>query len=367
MTSVAGNPSEKRRLEQLNTQLADSRVDAMLVTSMPNIRYLTGFTGSTAILLVSASRTTLITDFRYKTQVEEEIGNFVAVVIDSESLWNSLWRLLGQIPSIRIIGFETLNISHRDYERTQEAGARWQWRPMEDQVEMQRQSKDVREVELIADAAAVATRALESWMPTVHAGMTELEIAGNLERTLRKEGSEGFPFATIVASGPRSALPHARTSPRTVGEGELLLIDFGAVVGGYCSDITRTFVVGSADTRTRDTHSIVRSANELASAGVRSGMKGRDADAIARTHIERAGFGNEFGHGLGHGIGLQVHEAPRLSRNAEGILPASAVVTIEPGIYIPGWGGVRIEDDVYLSTDGPRVLTHFTRDLVELR
>jgi Xaa-Pro aminopeptidase len=188
-----------------------------------------------------------------------------------------------------------------------------------------------------------------------------------LEKALRDRGSEGFPFQTIIASGPRSALPHARTSSREVRAGEFLLVDFGAVVGGYCSDITRTFVVGTAGAREREMHNLVRLANEAASAGIRGGMKGKDADAIARSHIERAGFGGEFGHGLGHGIGLEVHEAPRLSRTAEGALPTQAVVTVEPGVYIPGWGGVRIEDDVYLSSDGPRILTTFTRDLVELR
>jgi Xaa-Pro aminopeptidase len=152
-----------------------------------------------------------------------------------------------------------------------------------------------------------------------------------------------------------------------VQSGEFLLVDFGAVAGGYCSDITRTFVVGTAGVREREVHKLVRTANEAACAGIRGGMRGKDADALARSHIERAGFDAEFGHELGHGLGLEVHEAPRLSRSAEGALPTQAVVTVEPGVYIPGWGGVRIEDDVYLSTGGPRILSTFTRDLVELR
>lgn len=196
--------------------------------------------------------------------------------------------------------------------------------------------------------------------------MSELAVAGVLEKALRDEGSEGFPFPSIIASGPRSALPHARSSPRTLESGDFLLLDFGAEVGGYCSDITRTVVMGQADEEQRAVYEVIREANERAARGVRAGMSGRDADAIARHYIERAGFGELFGHSLGHGIGLEVHEAPRLARTAEASLPEGAVVTIEPGVYRPGWGGVRIEDDVVLGADGPHILTEFPRELLEL-
>jgi Xaa-Pro aminopeptidase len=169
-----------------------------------------------------------------------------------------------------------------------------------------------------------------------------------------------------VASGPRAALPHARSSTRTLEAGDFLLMDFGAEVGGYCSDVTRTVVMGRASAEQREVYETVRGANERAARGVRAGMTGRDADAIARHYIERAGFGDLFGHSLGHGIGLEVHEAPRLARTADGALPEGAVVTIEPGIYRPGWGGVRIEDDVVLGADGPHILTEFPRELMEL-
>jgi Xaa-Pro aminopeptidase len=187
-----------------------------------------------------------------------------------------------------------------------------------------------------------------------------------LEKALRDEGSEGFPFESIVASGPRSALPHARSTSRRVDDGEFLLLDFGAETGGYCSDITRTFVMGKAAAEQREVYEIVRVANENASQGVRAGMSGRDADAIAREYIQRRGFGELFGHSLGHGLGLEVHEAPRLAKTADAALAEGAVVTIEPGIYRPGWGGVRIEDDVVLAAGGPRVLTRFTHELIEL-
>jgi Xaa-Pro aminopeptidase len=187
-----------------------------------------------------------------------------------------------------------------------------------------------------------------------------------LEKALRDEGSEGFPFATIVASGPRSALPHARSSSREIAAGDFLLIDFGAEVGGYCADVTRTAVVGRASDSQRAFYDVVRVANERASANVRAGMTGRDADALARDYIQQRGFGELFGHSLGHGLGLEVHEAPRLAKTADGALAEGAVVTIEPGIYRADWGGVRIEDDVHLAPDGPVILTHFDRELFEL-
>jgi Xaa-Pro aminopeptidase len=267
---------------------------------------------------------------------------------------------------VQVLGFETAHLLHRDFQRLLEAGARWQWRPTVDLVETLRERKDESEVGLIERAADVATAALGATLSQVLVGMTELEVAGILEKALRDAGSEGFPFPSIVASGPRAALPHAHSSPRPLEPGDFLLMDFGAVVGGYCSDVTRTVVVGTASAEQREVYDVVREANAMASAQVRSAMTGRDADALARDYIDRAGYGAQFGHSLGHGIGLEVHEAPRLARTAEGALAEGAVVTIEPGIYRPGWGGVRIEDDVVLEADGPRVLTEFPRELIEL-
>ncbi|HEY6218924.1 MAG TPA: M24 family metallopeptidase, partial [Gemmatimonadaceae bacterium] len=219
---------------------------------------------------------------------------------------------------------------------------------------------------IVRSSARVATRALERTIEQIRAGMRETQIAGILEKALRDEGSEGFPFPTIVASGPRSALPHARSTAREVQRGEFLLMDFGAEIGGYCADVTRTVVVGRADEDQRAFYDVVRGANQRAASRVRAGMSGRDADALARDYIQQRGLAELFGHSLGHGLGLEVHEAPRLSKSAEGALAEGAVVTIEPGIYRPDWGGVRIEDDVHLGPDGPSILTHFSRELIEL-
>ena len=355
-----------RRIAALVDGLSAAHLDGLLLTGLSNIRYLTGFSGSSALLVVTPRDVVLITDFRYQTQVADEVGDLARVAIEASSLWTGLWQQLASLPSVKVLGFETAHIPHRDFQRLVEAGSRWQWRPTVDLVETLRERKDASEIERVEEAAGVATRALSRTLPAVRTGLTELEVAGVLEKALRDEGSEGFPFPSIVASGPRSALPHARSSSRAIEEGDFLLMDFGAEVGGYCSDVTRTVVVGKASDEHRAVYEVVRVANERATSGVRAGMTGRDADAIARQYIERAGYGDQFGHSLGHGIGLEVHEAPRLARTAEGALPEGAIVTIEPGVYRPGWGGVRIEDDVVLSATGPRILTQFPRELMEL-
>ena len=356
----------RRRLAALADGLAAARVDGLLVTSLANVRYLTGFSGSSALLFVTPRETLLITDFRYQTQAPDEVGDIAQVSIESQSLWAGLWHQLARLAHVEVAGFESAHLLHRDFQRLLEAGARWQWRPTLDLVETLRERKDDGEIALIEQAAAVATGALDRTLSAVRAGMTELEVAGVLEKALRDLGSEGFPFPTIVAAGPRSALPHARASAATIRDGDFLLLDFGAEVGGYCADITRTVVVGKATDEQREVYGVVRGANEQAARDIRPGMSGRDADAIARGYIERRGYGALFGHGLGHGVGLEVHEAPRLARTADGALAEGAVVTIEPGVYRPGWGGVRIEDDVVLAATGPRILTRFTRELLEI-
>jgi len=355
-----------RRVAALVEGLTAAHLDGLLLTGLSNIRYLTGFSGSSALLVVSQRDLILITDFRYQTQVVDEVGEFARVVIEPSSLWTGLWQQLAQLSGLQVVGFETAHIQHRDFQRLLESGARWQWRPTVDLVETLRERKDESEIERIEQAADVATTALGRTLPQIRRGMKELAVAGILEKELRDAGSEGFAFPSIVASGPRSALPHAHSSARELENGDFLLMDFGAVVSGYCSDITRTVVVGTASDEQRGVYEIVRAAQERAAGAVRAGMTGRDADGLARDYIDRAGFGPLFGHSLGHGIGLEVHEAPRLARTAEGALVEGAVVTIEPGVYRPGWGGVRIEDDVVLTADGPRILTRFARELIEL-
>ncbi len=358
------------RLARLRTSLAASQLDALLVSALPNVRYLTGFSGSNGLVLVTADDAVLVTDFRYATQVKTEVSPAARVAIEPSTLWGRLWAELKAMPKVEVIAFESAHVTHQDAARfvgEGSEGAAWRWRPALNLVEILRESKDASELVLIREAVRIAEFALTRTLPQVRAGLTELAVAGILEHELRSAGSEGFPFETIIAAGARSALPHARASKALIETGDLLLFDFGAVTGGYCSDITRTFVVGRApDSRQIEIHTIVREANASASAGVRAGMRGKDADGLARQYIERLGYGEAFGHSLGHGIGLEIHEAPRLAKTAESPLAPGAVITIEPGIYLEGWGGVRIEDDVVLTTEGPEVLTSFDRTLIQL-
>ncbi len=354
-----------QRLGALRASLAESGYDALLVTSLPNIRYLTGFSGSNALLVVAAeSASVLLTDFRYAAQVGDEVGDHARVRIEKASLWAGLRDAMAPIPDAARVAFESAHLLHADYERLADFALRWQWRPTVGVVEALRERKDAGELFLIREAVRIAEAALQRTVAEVRLGLTERQVAGILEHHLRDLGSDGTPFETIVAAGERAALPHARASSRELQGGEFLLIDFGASHEGYCSDITRTFALRSVNSEMQEIHDIVREANLSASGGVRAGMRGRDADALARGYIDARGYGDAFGHSLGHGIGLEVHEGPRLAKTADAPLPVGAVVTIEPGIYRPGWGGVRIEDNVHLAADGPELLTSFPRELM---
>jgi Xaa-Pro aminopeptidase len=357
-----------RRAERqaaLRGALRSEGLDALLVTHLPNIRYLTGFTGSAALLLVGDATTTLITDFRYAVQAPAEAGTAAVVEVDQKSVWDRLSLVLGTAPAASL-GIEAQALTVADAERV--AGlTRGRLVPTKELVERLRAIKSPEEVAAIRAAATLAQEALAEVLPAVRAGRTEREIGAALEGALRRRGSEWHPFPTIVASGPRAALPHARTSDRTIEPGEWLLLDFGAQVDGYCADLTRTMVVGArADERQRTVYELVRSAQRRALEHLRAGMTGREADALARDVIAARGFGDAFGHSLGHGLGLEVHEAPRLAPTAEAALPVHAVVTVEPGIYLPGWGGVRLEDDVHLGPDGAEILSDGRTELVEL-
>jgi len=340
-------------------------VDAMLITHLPNIRYLTGFTGSAALLLIQAGATILISDFRYASQAMTESGSVARVEIDQRSVWDRLERILGGQAPERL-GIESHALTVRDAERLS-GMVRGRVVAAGELVERQRASKSSEEVGSIRAAATLAQEALAEILPAVRPGLTEAEVGAHLEAALRRRGSEWHPFPTIVASGPRSALPHARTSRRTIGSGDLLLLDFGAQVDGYCADLTRTVVVGArADERQQAMHQLVQAAQRRAIQHLRAGMPAKEGDALARDVIAARGFGDAFGHSLGHGLGLEVHEAPRLAPTSDTPLPAHAVVTVEPGVYFPGWGGVRLEDDLYLGNDGPELLSDGRTELVEL-
>jgi Xaa-Pro aminopeptidase len=355
------------RLRALAPALEAAGIGALLVTSRPNIRYLTGFSGSAALVVVTPRDLLLVTDFRYEEQARGEAGGVARVVVEGASAWDRLFKELPALGALEAIGYEAQALTVHDAARFEAGGKAWRWVAAGTPVERLRAQKDAGEVAAIAAAAALAGDALRDTWRQVRPGLSELEIAGLLEGALRRRGSEGHPFPAIVASGPRSALPHAQTSRRTVAAGDWLLIDFGATVDGYCADITRTVVVGARATGgQRALYEVVRQAQRCAREGVRAGMPGKDADALARDWIEAQGLGDAFGHSTGHGVGLEVHEAPRLARTAPDPVPVNAVVTIEPGVYVAGEGGVRIEDEVHVTADGPVLLSDGATELVEL-
>jgi Xaa-Pro aminopeptidase len=355
------------RQEALVGMLEAEGLDALLVTALPNIRYLTGFSGSAGLAVMTRADALLVTDFRYDEQARAEAGAVARVEVERTSVWERLFKLLATLGPLQRVGYEPHALTVKDAERLSHGGRPWRWCPAGELVERLRQRKDPGEIAAIRAAAMLAGDAFRLTMSDVRPGLSELEIAGALEHHLRRLGSEGHPFPAIVASGPRSALPHARSSARRVATGEWLLLDFGAQVDGYCADITRTVVVGARATDAqRALYDLVETAQRRAREGVRAGMSGRDADALARDVIEARGFGEAFGHSTGHGLGLDVHEAPRLARTNTEPLPVDAVVTIEPGVYLAGQGGVRIEDDVHLGTDGPVLLSDGATALLEV-
>jgi Xaa-Pro aminopeptidase len=263
------------RQAALVTRLIESSIDGLLVTSLPNIRYLTGFSGSSALLIVTATETWFFTDPRYEAQAAQEVSGASRVLIDAVSLWDGFWAQLKQRNGTEAIGFESAHLSHRDFARLLEAGARWTWRPTSDLVEDLRVQKEAAEVDAIRLAGVIATSALEKTLADLRIGLTETQVAGILERNLREGGSEGYPFSTIVATGERTSLPHARAGTRPIAHGDFLLLDFGATYRGYCSDVTRTGVMGGASPRQREVYAAVQDANARACSAIRPGMTGK--------------------------------------------------------------------------------------------
>ena len=355
------------RRDELVSILKQEGLDGLIVTHLPNIRYLTGFSGSAGILVVSRTETVVFTDPRYRTQIQLEVDDSVSIEVVVGDMWSRVWELLRADANLESVGYEAHSVSVSKAKGLSPENATFSLRSVEALVERLRIRKSPDEVRAIGDAAQLATEALNRALKFVKVGLTELEIAGLLERELRVGGSEWHPFPTIVASGPRSALPHALTSKRQIRAGEWLLLDFGARVDGYCADVTRTVLVGRcAEEHQRTVYELVRETQQVVCRDIRAGMSGRDADALARSRIEAGGLGDAFEHSLGHGLGLEVHEEPRLSKLNEAALPVGAVVTIEPGVYLPDWGGIRIEDDVFLGEDGPVLLSDGNTELREI-
>ncbi len=352
------------RADRLAALAREREIDLLLVSEPLNLRWLTGFTGSNGLAVLGTAHSgpqgLFITDFRYVGQVAEQVP----------PLWDrreASLELLGPALSEHMpewagegrprVGFDERHVTVAQLGRVREAiGERCELAPAGGLVEELREVKDAGEVSRIREAAHLADRALREVLERGLAGRTEAEVALDLEIAMRRHGAEALAFPPIVASGEHGALPHAEPRAIVIEPGVLVTIDWGARLEGYCSDCTRTYAVGEPGDLEREVYAVVLRAQEAALAAIRPGLEGREVDAVAREVIERAGYGEHFGHGLGHGVGLAVHEGPRLSRHGEQPLMAGMVVTDEPGIYLPGRCGVRIEDLVVVTEDGADVL-----------
>lgn len=347
-------PAERRAV--LRDRIAAADVDAMLVTALPNIRYLSGFSGSSGLLLVGPeTRDLFLTDFRYKTQVDDELDPEIEVRIVSEDIMSVARAALSERGAARV-AFERAQLSYKAWSEWSESDGPVLV-PVVEWVEETRAIKSEAEVDAIRRACQIADETFELMLDAVRPGVSERELAGRIELELVRRGAEGASFETIVAFGERSALPHARPTGRELARGEIVLFDFGAVADGYVSDMTRTVACGEPPAEMIEIYEVVLAAQMAALEGIRAGMAGPEADALARAVIDSAGHGPRFGHSLGHGIGLEVHEAPRLSRKSVDRLATGMVVTVEPGVYVEGIGGVRIEDDALLGSDGLEALS----------
>lgn len=349
------------RLASLRQRMEEKELEAVLISQAENRRYLSSFTGSTGFLVVSSTRAVLATDFRYVEQAKGQAADFEIVQIKGE-----LFEWLPDLASsqgIKKVGVEAGDLSFAIYRRLVEGVPETplQIVPTEGLVESLRVVKDEEELTYLAKAAALADAAFEYAVSLIRPGMKEKEISWEIEKFLRERDSEGLPFDIIVASGSNSALPHAHPTERLIGPGEPIIIDLGARIEGYCSDLTRTLCLGTTDDMFRQIYDLTLGAQLTAIATIQAGMSGEQADCLSRTVIEQGGQGNAFGHGLGHGVGLAVHEDPRLGTNSSYHLRKGMVFTIEPGIYISGWGGVRIEDTVVMEGKGVKVLTRASK------
>ena len=336
-------------------RLRESLEEPLLVTNGVNVRYLVGFASSNAALLVEPDRVRLFSDFRYA-----EAGRAVEGVEFVETK-RSLVVALAELLEGRI-GFEADVVSYTGWETL--SGGGLDLVPRRGLVEALRAVKDDQELDAIRRAGKITSEAYERFAEESFIGLTERDLAWRLDELFHELGADAPAFETIVASGPNSAKPHARPSDRTVGAGETVVVDAGAMVDGYCADCTRTFATGSLPDELRSAYTTCLEGQLAGLAAVRGGVTGVEADAAAREKIEGAGLGDKFGHGLGHGVGLEVHEAPRLSRESTDSLAAGNVVTVEPGVYLEGLGGIRIEDLVIVTDGEPEILTSPTKNLV---
>lgn len=351
------------RVEKLRKKMQEENLDSFLITSPYNLRYLTNFTGTTGLAVITLEKAFFITDFRYTEQAAAQAQGF-EIIKNVGPIFEEVADLV-QKEGLRELGFEETTVSFLEYSVLEEI-IDAQLIPISGMIEELREIKDEEEIAIIEKACSIADLAYDHILKMIQPGMTELEVANQLDFYMRSLGASGVSFETIVASGLRSAMPHGVASKKIIEQGDLITIDFGCYYEGYVSDMTRTFAIGDPGEQLKEIYQIVLEAQLAVLEVAKPGVTGKQLDAVARDYITKHGYGEAFGHSTGHGIGLEIHEGPNVSVRAEKQFVPGNIITDEPGIYLPGIGGVRIEDDLLITSDGNRVLTHSPKELIIL-
>ncbi len=349
--------------KRLKDVIDNHRLEGVLITSLENIRYLSGFTGTDAMVLITPTKNFFFTDFRFITQAKDEITGFI--IEQYEKVLETITRSLKEL-KVNKIGVEGEHISFGFYRRMMEILPDMTVVPLTEELGSLRVIKEKGEMDLIREAIRISSESFSSIIKEIKQGVKEKEIKFGLECQMKKNGADHVAFDLIVASGIRSALPHGVATQKSLELGDFVIIDFGVNYQGYNSDETCTFVMGKAKPEQKKVYKIVKDAHDKAIEAIKPGKKCSEIDAVARDYIERAGYGNYFGHALGHGVGLDVHEEPRISQFCNGVITEGMVFTVEPGIYIPNWGGVRIEDMILVNSTGCDTLTYISKELQEI-
>jgi len=353
-----------KRISKFKQELENHGLDGALIYSDTNRNYLTGFTGNESYIIVTNSKQLFITDSRYTEQAKIEVPDF-EILEYKTNIAEFIAQTVEDL-GIKYLGFEDNFMSFKFYNTLKNKLKNCSLVSMNEIIENLRQIKDAQEIENIERAAHITDEAFKHILSFIKPGITEISIALELEFFMRSKGASAISFPIICASGVRSSLPHGIATKKVVETGDILTLDFGCVYNGYCSDMTRTVIIGKGDQKQKEIYNIVLNANKIALDHIKSGVTGEELDSVARNIIENSGYGTYFGHGLGHGVGMDIHELPHVSKKGVDPLKAGMIITDEPGIYIPGFGGVRIEDLVLVTEDGYRVLSSSPKELIEI-
>lgn len=351
------------RLESVKIKFNELKIDSFLVKNLPNIRYLSGFSGSAGSILLAKHKNYFISDFRYKTQSGNEVYSDFEIIIYAQNSMLFLKDLI-EMHNLRKIGFESNFVTYADFQDLKKEFSEVEFVPVDSLLEKIVICKNEKEIGLTKRAVEITDKTFSELLKIIKPGLTEREISAHISYLQKMFGADGDAFDSIVASGERSAFPHARPTDRKIQSGDLLKLDFGCVVEGMRSDMTRTIAIGEIPEECKKIYGIVKEAQQRALDNVKAGINSKELDAFARDFIRENGYGNNYGHGLGHGLGYDIHEKPTVNERSEYILRENNIITIEPGIYVEGLGGVRIEDDVVVKESGCEILNKSTKELI---